>query len=185
MRRHPVYGVEPLSQGRISSAAWLPRVPIGQLVIYVDGSSIPNPGPSGFGLLVLARSAAGDWLFGCVKNTGIGGNNQAEFLGLVEACALVRRVHPRSALIMSDSTVGLGLVTGQLRAAGAAHRKLQDRTSAWLRQSAPTGLCWIPSGRNLAHHLARTAAGLPPGSEAVSRLGAGAAVPRAVSALAG
>jgi ribonuclease HI len=142
-----------------------------QLVVYVDGSSVPNPGPSGFGLLVLARCQTDDWLFGCTKSTGFGGNNQAEFLGLVEACNLVRQARPRSALILSDSTVGLGLLTGNLRAAGPAHRKLQERTSGWLNQSPITGLCWVPRGRNLAHHLARTAVTLPDGTEAVSSLG--------------
>lgn len=161
-----------MSQRRIAPASWLPSGSIRQLIVYVDGSSVPNPGPSGFGLLVLARCETRDWLFGCVKNTGYGGNNQAEFLGLVEACNVVRQSKARSALILSDSTVGLGLLTGKLRAAGPAHRKLQERTSGWLAQSAATGLCWVPRNRNLAHHLARSAASLPAGAEAVSSLGA-------------
>lgn len=160
-----------MSQRRISPASWLPRVPIRQLIVYVDGSSVPNPGPSGFGLLVLARCQTGDWLFGCTKSTGIGGNNQAEFLGLVSACEVVRDAKPQSALILSDSTVGLGLVTGKLRAAGPAHRKLQERTSCWLAQSASTGLCWVPRSRNYAHHLARSAVELPGGAEMVASLG--------------
>jgi ribonuclease HI len=174
-----------LSQRRITPATWLPRVPIRQLVVYVDGSSVPNPGPSGFGLLVLARSDAADWLFGCIKSTGFGGNNQAEFLGLVAACDLAREAKASSALIMSDSTVGLGLITGQLRSAGAAHRRLQERTAAWLSQSASTGLCWVPRRRNLAHHLARAAAELREGGEAVNALGRSRSQIQRLLALAG
>jgi ribonuclease HI len=140
-------------------------------VIYVDGSSVPNPGPSGFGLLVLARCGATDWLFGHVKNVGFSGNNHAEFLGLVEACELLRSVRPRSALIMSDSTVGLRLAAGQARAGTAECRQLQARTASWLRQADFVRLCWVPRSRNLAHHLARAAATLAPGAAFTSRLG--------------
>src|SRR5205814_5568768 len=134
------------------------HVPYLDLVLYVDGSSVPNPGPSGFGILVLARGGVSDWLFGHVKNVGFGGNNQAEFLGLVEACELVRNTRPRDALIVSDSTVALSLATGQVRAASAFARELQQRTMAWLRQEPRVRLCWAPRNRNLAHHLARQAA---------------------------
>jgi ribonuclease HI len=160
-------------------------MPIRRLVVYVDGSSVPNPGPSGFGLLVLARGQTGDWLFGCVKSTGFGGNNQAEFLGLVAACDIVRQAKPGSALILSDSTVGLGLLTGKLRAAGPAHRKLQERTSAWLSQSDLTALCWVPRSRNLAHHLARSAVTLRHGAEAVTPLGCSQTAAPRLLALAG
>ncbi len=158
-------------RSRFARGSWLPRVPWLDLVIYVDGSSVPNPGPSGFGLLVLARGASSDWLFGHVRNVGYGGNNQAEFLGLVEACELVRNVRPQSALIVSDSTVGLRLVTGQVRAGSPASRELQQRTANWLRQEPRARLCWAPRNRNLAHHLAREAATLPAGTEATSALG--------------
>ena len=160
-----------MAQSRFARGSWLPRVPSLDLVIYVDGSSVPNPGPSGYGLLVLARGGGTDWLFGHVRNIGLGGNNQAEFLGRVEACDLVREARPRSALILSDSTVGLRLATGKLRAGSQATRALQRRTATWLRQEAAVSLCWVPRERNLAHHLAREAASLPAGTEATSPLG--------------
>ena len=156
---------------RFARGTWLPDVPALDLVIYVDGSSVPNPGPSGFGLLVLARAGSADWLFGHLRNVGVGGNNQAEFLGLVEACDLVRSVQPRSALIMSDSTVGLRLATGAIRAGSAHTRQLQQRTAAWLGREPAVSLCWVPRSRNLAHHLAREAANLPSGVEATTTLG--------------
>jgi len=160
-----------LVRSRFAGGGWLPRVPGLELVIYVDGSSVPNPGPSGFGLLVLARGQSQDWLFGHVRNVGFGGNNQAEFLGLVEACELVRNVKPASALIVSDSTVGLMLVSGKARAGSPQTRQLQRRTAAWLAQDHSVSLCWVPRNRNLAHHLARTAAGLPTGSSSTTPLG--------------
>ena len=156
---------------RFARGSWLPHAAALDLVIYVDGSSIPNPGPSGFGVLVLVRGDGADRLFGHVKNVGRAGNNQAEFLGLVEACELVRNVRPRSALIVSDSTVGLGLTTGRIRAGSGPTRQLQQRLADWLRQERGVSLCWVPRSRNLAHHLARTAAGLPAGTEATTALG--------------
>ncbi|MFI5266857.1 MAG: RNase H family protein, partial [Chloroflexota bacterium] len=158
-------------QSRFSRGSWLPGGHSLDVVIYVDGSSVPNPGPSGFGLLVLARGDETDWLFGHVKNIGLSGNNQAEFLGLIEACELVRSVRPRSALIVSDSTVGLQLATGKIRGGSSQTRQLQQRAATWLRREPSVSLCWVPRSRNLAHHLAREAADLPAGTEATSPLG--------------
>jgi len=156
---------------RLAPGSWLPRVPSLDLTIYVDASSIPNPGPSGVGLLVLARSAGQDWLYGWVRNIGFAGNNQAEFQGLMQAVELVRSAKPRRALIVSDSTVALRLLTGAIKASGAEGRVSQQRTCAWLHGATNVQVCWAPRGRNLAHHLAQTAARLPHGSEHISQLG--------------
>lgn len=164
---------------RISAGSWLPREPILNLVLYVDGSSVPNPGPSGFGLLALARTPFSDELFSCRKNIGFAGNNQAEFEGIVAACDIVRAVKPKKALIISDSTVGLRLATSQVRAGGPIDRRLQWRLTTWLRQSPSVRLCWAPRESNLAHHLARAAVDLETGAEVIAALGGKAAGRRA------
>ncbi len=150
------------------------------MVIYVDGSSVPNPGPSGVGLLVLARGSTADSLIGVTKNIGFGGNNTAEFLGLMDALAIVRAARPRSALIVSDSLVGLRLATGKIRARSGQHLALQRQARDWLVEHEHVRLCWVERNRNLAHHLARFGASLPEGSEDVRLLGSQEqALPRA------
>jgi ribonuclease HI len=161
-----------LPTSRISSGSWLPSDPIQNLVLYVDGSSVPNPGPSAFGLLALAQTALSNELFGCLKNIGFAGNNQAEFEGIVAACDLVRAVKPRKALIISDSTVGLRLATNKVRAGGVIDRGLQWRLATWLRQSPRVRLVWAPRESNFAHHLARSAVDLEAGAEVITPLGA-------------
>ena len=141
--------------------AWLPNVPNLELTIWVDGASMPNPGPSGAGLLVLARGRGQDWLFGCTHNLGIGGNNRAELAALREAVAIVRAAKPARALILSDSQVALRLLLGG---------KPASRATA-LRTGGRLSLCWISRSRNLAHHLAQAAAGAAAGTTTLQALG--------------
>jgi ribonuclease HI len=142
-----------------------------ELVIWVDGASMPNPGPSGAGLLVLARGRSEDWLFGCTHSLGIAGNNQAELTALREAVAIVGAVQPARALILSDSQVGLRLLLHgkpvPLDRDGAGHR----RTQTWLQAAGQTSLCWVPRSHNLAHHLAQAAAQGQAHTSAVQSLG--------------
>ncbi|MHB8619377.1 MAG: RNase H family protein [Chloroflexota bacterium] len=155
----------------LSAGSWLPRRLDLDLVIYVDGSSVPNPGPSGIGLLVLARFAEGDSLYGCLKNIGYSGNNATELAGLLEALGIVRQAHPRGALILSDSMIALRLLIGAARGGAVDHGAPRRQAAVWLKDHPTVELCWVERRRNLAHHLAREAAGLPPGEQSVTHLG--------------
>ncbi len=166
---------------RHAAASWLPQSPDLELVVYVDGSSVPNPGPSGIGLLVLARTSWGATLHGCTRNIGHAGNNVTEFLGLVDAVDLVRGGGAKRALIVSDSTVALNLVTGKTPAQPGEYAQMQRRVATWLVQNSHVHLCWVERKRNLAHHLARSAADLQPGEEHVTLLGEHPAVVKLAS----
>jgi ribonuclease HI len=82
------------------------------LVAYIDGGSLGNPGPSGVGI-VMDGAAAGP--IRIAKWIGTQDNNVAEYFALVEAlqCALslqARRLH-----VYSDSQVVVKQMTGEYK----------------------------------------------------------------------
>lgn len=150
-----------------------------RLVIYVDGSSVPNPGPSGIGLLALATVGGVQSLLCVAENIGFAGNNTAEFAGLSRAARLIQEVKPASALIVSDSRVALRFATGLARPRSGEHLAWQRSLSGWFAGAPGVRLCWVERRRNLAHHLARHAATLAPGARVVTEIDPRASQPTA------
>ena len=160
-----------MSQPAYVHGSWLPKIPNLELTIWVDGASMPNPGPSGAGLLVLARGRSEDWLFGCTHSLGIGGNNQAELTALREAVAIVRAAKPARAMILSDSQVALRLLLHGKAVSLERDRTGHRRTQTWLQAAGHTSLCWVSRSHNLAHHLSQAAAHGQAGASNVQPLG--------------
>ena len=82
------------------------------LVAYVDGGSLGNPGPSGIGIVI--EGAAGGRIR-IAKWIGRQDNNVAEYVALLEAlqCALVLRA--RALHVYSDSEVVVKQMLGEYR----------------------------------------------------------------------
>jgi len=82
------------------------------LVAYVDGGSLGNPGPSGIGILIEGSNAGPIRI---AKWIGRQDNNVAEYVALIEAlhCALslnAKRLH-----VYSDSQVVVKQMTGEYK----------------------------------------------------------------------
>jgi len=80
------------------------------LVAYVDGGSLGNPGPSGIGVVL---DGSGGRKIRIAKWIGRQDNNVAEYVALLEAlqCALTLRA--RKLHVYSDSQVVVRQMTGQ------------------------------------------------------------------------
>ncbi len=80
------------------------------LVAYVDGGSLGNPGPSGIGIVI--DGAAGGRIR-IAKHIGRQDNNVAEYVALLEAlqCALLLRA--RALHVYSDSEVVVKQMRGE------------------------------------------------------------------------
>lgn len=80
------------------------------LVAYVDGGSLGNPGPSGIGVII-AGPANGT--IRIAKWIGRQDNNVAEYMALLEAlqCALARKA--QSLCVYSDSDVVVRQMSGE------------------------------------------------------------------------
>ncbi|NRA44905.1 MAG: ribonuclease HI [Oligoflexales bacterium] len=71
------------------------------VLIYGDGASKGNPGPAGFGFMVVFPSG--------LVNEGGGGvakatNNQMELMAVIEGLKLVRKESPQSIVVLTDSS---------------------------------------------------------------------------------
>ena len=80
------------------------------LVAYVDGGSLGNPGPAGVGV-VIEGSESGKITIG--KWIGRQDNNVAEYLALMEALQCALALKARTLHVYSDSQVVVRQMTGQ------------------------------------------------------------------------
>jgi ribonuclease HI len=100
-------------------------------VLYVDGASFGNPGPSGIGVVLVADD---ETLVTRSEDIGYGTNNQAEYRallrGLQEALDRgIRKLHVRS-----DSQLLVRQMTGEYKVKSKALQSLRREAEALVRQ---------------------------------------------------
>jgi len=78
------------------------------LEIYTDGSSLGNPGPGGWGVVVVSSEKIVKELSGGEKNTT---NNKMELTGAIEALKYLSEANFDKCQIFSDSAYVLGGIT--------------------------------------------------------------------------
>ncbi|MDJ0383020.1 bifunctional RNase H/acid phosphatase [Streptomyces sp. G-G2] len=182
----------------------MPRV-----VVEADGGSRGNPGPAGYGAVVL-DPVTGETLAERAEYIGVATNNVAEYKGLVAGLAAVRDLFPdATVLVRMDSKLVVEQMSGRWKikhpdmkplAAEAARilprtqvtyewiprerNKHADRLANEAMDAGKRGVRWEPSGSSAAldHSAARTAAralSTPPPSGPPGDAAAGAAAARA------
>jgi ribonuclease HI len=80
------------------------------LVAYVDGGSLGNPGPAGIGLVI---DGSEDGTIKIKKWIGHQDNNVAEYVALLEALQFALELGARALHVFSDSEVVVKQMTGQ------------------------------------------------------------------------
>ncbi len=101
------------------------------VVLYVDGASFGNPGPSGIGLVL----AQGDQvLVDLSQDIGWGTNNQAEYRALIAGLneAIERGI--RSLFVRSDSQLLVRQVTGEYKVKDRKLKVLMSEIEGLLRK---------------------------------------------------
>ena len=81
-----------------------------QLVAYVDGGSLGNPGPAGIGVVIDIPEGQ---KIRIAKWIGRQDNNVAEYLALLEALQCAVKLRARALHVYSDSQVVVRQMTGQ------------------------------------------------------------------------
>lgn len=76
--------------------------------IYTDGSSLGNPGPGGWGVVVVSQNKIIKEIAGGEKDTT---NNKMELTGVIEALKYLINLKDLEAIIFTDSAYVLGGVT--------------------------------------------------------------------------
>jgi len=80
------------------------------LVAYVDGGSLGNPGPAGIGLVIAGSE---DGTIKIKKWIGHQDNNVAEYVALLEALQFALELGARALHVFSDSEVVVKQMTGE------------------------------------------------------------------------
>lgn len=79
------------------------------MILNIDGSSIGNPGVSGFGGLIL--NFVGAWVQGFAGNIGISNILHAELLAIFHGLKMAWTVEYKDLVCFSDSQSAVKLVT--------------------------------------------------------------------------
>ncbi|KAK2450588.1 hypothetical protein QL285_009701 [Trifolium repens] len=82
------------------------------IILNVDGSSLGNPGPSGF--VGVLRHSNGDWIFGFVGTVGISTILHVELLAIYNGLKVAWDQGHRNIICYSDSTLSLQLIDGKV-----------------------------------------------------------------------
>jgi ribonuclease HI len=85
-----------------------------KIEIYTDGSSLGNPGPGGWGVVLVTEENIMHEIGGCAKDTT---NNRMELQAVIEALIYISKKYPNDEVIIhADSSYVLGGVTTWINA---------------------------------------------------------------------
>ncbi|MFC6093645.1 bifunctional RNase H/acid phosphatase [Saccharothrix lopnurensis] len=118
----------------------------GKVVVEADGGSRGNPGPAGYGAVVL--SAAGDVLAERSAGLGVATNNVAEYQGLIAGLRAAAEVGAAEVLVRMDSKLVVEQMSGRWKVKHPAMQPLFARARELAREFERVGYEWIPRERN-------------------------------------
>lgn len=125
-----------------------------ELVAYVDGGCLGNPGPSGIGVVI---SGCQQGPVRIAKWIGHQDNNVAEYAALMEALQYAVSLNARKLHVYSDSQVVVRQMTGEYTCRSARLYSLHW-TCRKLARSLKFSISHVPRERNAeANDLAQTA----------------------------
>ena len=137
---------------RIVVPAHIPNM--SNLVAYVDGGSLGNPGPSGIGVVI---DGSADGTIKIKKWIGHQDNNVAEYVALLEALQCALELSARALHVFSDSEVVVKQMTGEYSCRSSRLYSLHW-TCRKLARSLDFSISHIPREDNVeANRLANSA----------------------------
>jgi ribonuclease HI/probable phosphoglycerate mutase len=87
--------------------------PLESIVVYVDGASRGNPGPSS--IAAVAYHGSGELLTSIAKTIGRATNNVAEYRAVIEGAKLARKLGARNVVFRLDSELVVKQLNGHYR----------------------------------------------------------------------
>jgi ribonuclease HI len=125
-----------------------------QLIAYVDGGSLGNPGPAGIGVVIEDSEARKITI---AKWIGHQDNNVAEYLALLEALQHALTVEAQALHVFSDSQVVVRQMSGEYQCRSPRLYSL-NWTCRKLARSLRFSISHVPRARNSeANDLAQSA----------------------------
>ncbi|MFN2560398.1 MAG: bifunctional RNase H/acid phosphatase [Jatrophihabitans sp.] len=154
------------------------------VVVEADGGSRGNPGPAGYGAVVL-EAASRAVLTERGEPIGIATNNVAEYRGLLAGLAAAQELGVRRVAVRMDSKLVVEQMNGAWKIKHPALRELARTAAELVAQFDDVTFEWIPRAQNahadrLANEAMDRAAGtvVPPGPAAPPGAVAGAPMTR-------
>ncbi|MEU0158942.1 bifunctional RNase H/acid phosphatase [Streptomyces sp. NPDC006261] len=122
-----------------------------RLVVEADGGSRGNPGPAGYGAVVL-DAATGETLAEAAEYIGVATNNVAEYRGLIAGLTAAKALFPDAGdslrvHVRMDSKLVVEQMSGRWKIKHPDMKPLAARAAALLPPSSVT-YEWIPRARN-------------------------------------
>ena len=128
----------------------------GVYTIYTDGSCHPNPGPGGWGIVVINPDGAEVDAQSTPQQNDVT-NNEAEYGGIMAGLtwAIIHGVE--HVIIRSDSELCLNQIKGTYDARKTELAELRDKTRALAAKIRNVNFEWVSGEENPAHDLAEEA----------------------------
>ncbi|HET9142543.1 bifunctional RNase H/acid phosphatase [Actinophytocola sp.] len=137
------------------------------MIIEADGGSRGNPGPAGYGAVVL-EAATGEVLVERAEGIGVATNNVAEYQGLLAGLRAAAELGAESVEVRMDSKLVVEQMSGRWKIKHPALQSLALEAQKLARQFPRIRYVWIPRERNtradrLANEAMDAQAGTGPG----------------------
>src|SRR3954454_10204593 len=135
------------------------------VVVEADGGSRGNPGPAGYGAVVI-EAATGQVLLERYASLGTTTNNVAEYTGLIEGLRAAAELNAAHVDVRMDSKLVIEQMSGRWQIKNPGLRPLAAQAAALVGRFAAVTFEWIPRERNkiadaLANRAMDEAAGKP------------------------
>jgi probable phosphoglycerate mutase len=120
---------------------------VAEVIVEADGGSRGNPGPAGYGAVVLDK-ASGDVLAERRAGLGIATNNVAEYSGLIAGLEAARDLGADTVAVRMDSKLVVEQMTGRWKINNLPLRALAAQARDLVADFHQVTFDWIPRARN-------------------------------------
>jgi ribonuclease HI len=128
-----------------------------KLIAYVDGSSLGNPGESGYGIIL--KDEKENTLETIGRYIGTATNNIAEYSGLLNCLKIARKYQSDSIKVFSDSLLMVNQLNGNYKVKNEGLKTIFSEIQNFLKkENVQLEIVYIPRDQNRdADRLARRA----------------------------
>jgi probable phosphoglycerate mutase len=119
---------------------------IDKVIMEADGGSRGNPGPAGYGAVVL--DASGEVLVDRKGFLGVTTNNVAEYSGLIAGLTAARELGALAVDVRMDSKLVVEQMNGNWKVKHPNLRPLAAEAAALVRDFDTVTFTWIPRAQN-------------------------------------
>jgi len=119
-----------------------------KVVVEADGGSRGNPGPAGYGAVVV-DSATDEVLVERAEGLGVTTNNVAEYRGLIAGLRAALELGATDVEVRMDSKLVVEQMSGRWKVKHPAMQPLAREAAALVRQLGRVTFDWVPRARNV------------------------------------